>query len=527
MERTAMTKLTAEELKGYTKEDMIALVMQMQEALAVSNAKQFGRKSETMECLGQVSLFNETEMYADASVPEATAKKAHGKKKASKQKENVSRLPLRVQNHELPEEELVSVFGENGWKRLPDKVYLKVEYLPARQECVEHHIAIYAGIRKEDRQKTVVQTPHPVEVIEKSLATSSLIACIMNMKYVNAIPLYRMEQEFARNDLVISRANMANWMIYSTEHYFSLMYDLLKSILCKQHVVQADETTCNVVRDDRPAGTKSYMHVYRTNEFQKGRQIVLYKYSPGRGHKVAAEFLEDFHGYLETDAFSGYKALEKEQTQITAAFCWAHARRDFSDALKAVGAKSGVAIPQEGSVAAQALAKIAEIYHLEGLLKDFSPEERLRRRQKEIAPLVEAYFAWVKEQNPLQIGSKKTCDGLAYSLNQEKQLKMFLCDGEIPIDNSASERAIRPFTVGRKNWMMLNTPRGAQSSATLYSIAETAKANNLKPYEYFRFLLDEIAEHLYGREHDPNDRAFLNDLLPWSDKLPDVCKKKI
>lgn len=162
------------------------------------------------------------------------------------------------------------------------------------------------------------------------------------------------------------------------------MYDLLKSILCKQHVVQADETTCNVVRDDRPAGTKSYMHVYRTNAFQKGRQIVLYKYSPGRGHKVAAEFLENFHGYLETDAFSGYKALEKEQTQITAAFCWAHARRDFSDALKAVGAKSGVAIPQEGSVAAQALAKIAEIYHLEGLLKDFSPEERLRRRQKEI-----------------------------------------------------------------------------------------------------------------------------------------------
>ena len=127
----------------------------------------------------------------------------------------------------------------------------------------------------------------------------------------------------------------------------------------------------------------------------------------------------------------------------------------------------------------------------------------------------------------MQIGSKKTCDGLAYSLNQEKQLRMFLRDGEIPIDNSASERAIRHFTVGRKNWMMLNTPRGAQSSAILYSIAETAKANNLKPYEYFRFLLDEIAEHLYGREHDPNDRAFLNDLLPWSDKLPDICKKKI
>lgn len=526
MEKTGMTKLTVDQLKSYSKEDMIALVMQMQEALAVSKAKQFGRKSETMECLGQVSLFNEVELYADVSAPEATVKKPHGKKKTGKQKENVSRLPVDVQNHELSEEELISVYGENGWQRLPDKVYLKVEYLPSQQKCVEHHIAVYAGVRKEDQQKIVMQAPHPVEVIEKSLATASLIACIMNMKYVNAIPLYRIEQEFARNDLFISRANMANWMIYSTDHYFGLVYDLLKDILCKQHVVQADETTCTVVRDDRPAGTKSYMHVYRTNEFQKDRQIVLYKYSPGRGHNVAAEFLKGFEGYLETDAFSGYKALEKEQAQITAAFCWAHARRDFADALKAAGVNNQTSVPQEESVAAQALVKIAEIYHLEGALKDLSPEERLRHRQEEIAPLVEAYFTWVKAQNPMLIGSKRTRDGLAYSLNQEKQLRMFLQDGEIPIDNSASERAIRPFTVGRKNWMMLNTPKGAQSSAILYSIAETAKANNLKPYEYFRFLLDEIPQHLYGRKYDPNDRVFLIDLLPWSDKLPDICKKK-
>lgn len=179
-----------------------------------------------------------------------------------------------------------------------------------------------------------------------------------------------------------------------------------------------------------------------------------------------------FHGYLETDAFSGYKALEKEQTQITAAFCWAHARRDFSDALKAVGTKSGVAIPQEGSVAAQALSKIAEIYHLEGLLKDLSPEERLRRRQQEIAPLVEAYLTWAKAQDPLQIVSKKTRDGLAYSLNQEKQLRMFLQDGEIPVDNSASERAIPPLYSLAKE---LDEAQHAQRStirAILYSIAE-------------------------------------------------------
>ena len=188
---------------------MITLVMQMQEALAVSNAKQFGRKSETMECLGQVSLFNEAEMYADASVPEAAAKKAHGKKKAGKQKENVSRLPLRVQNHELPEEELVSVFGENGWKRLPDKVYLKVEYLPARQECVEHHIAIYAGIRKEDRQKTVVQAPHPVEVIEKSLATLNCTPFVRQYDILsNKWGVLLCQKEYQTNDI---RQNSKNW----------------------------------------------------------------------------------------------------------------------------------------------------------------------------------------------------------------------------------------------------------------------------------------------------------------------------
>mgnify|MGYP005964353339 CR=1 FL=1 len=509
-----MTKLTAEELKGYTKEDMIALVMQMQEALAVSNAKQFGRKSETMECLGQVSLFNETEMYADASVPEATAKKAHGKKKAGKQKENVSRLPLRVQNHELPEEELVSVFGENGWKRLPDKVYLKVEYLPARQECVEHHIALYAGIRKEDRQKTVVQTPHPVEVIEKSLATSSLIACIMNMKYVNAIPLYRMEQEFARNDLVISRANMANWMIRLGEEYLSVLYDHLHSLLYGYHVIQADETPVLVNRDGRSAGSKSYMWVYRSGHMYPEKQIILYEYQRTRNASHPREFLKDYSGICVTDGYQVYHTLEKEREDLIIAGCWVHARRRFDEALAVVPKES-----RKESASFLIIKQIQAIYREEGKLKELSSKERLVQRQVVVKPLVDALFVYLK-QHESEVGTEKLRAAFTYALNQEKYLRVFLTDGDVPMDNNASERAIRGFCVGKKNWQMIDTINGAKSSAIIYSIAETAKANNLKPYEYFEYLLTEIPKHM-----DDTDRSFLNDLVPWSEKLPENIRK--
>ena len=526
-----MKRYTASELKQLSKEDMISLVMQLQkqnaffeERLAASNAARFGRKTETLEALGQLNLFNEVETAADEKAAEpAIISKASGKKQKGKRKQDLSKLPRTVVSHELSDAELTEVFGTNKWTRLADEVYCKVEYHPAWQEVLEHHVAVYAGKKNNSDERTVVRAKHSVDLIEKSIATPSLVAAVMNAKYVNAMPLYRIEQEFQRQDLNISRQNMANWVILSTDRCLSKMYDLLHKKLCGQHVIQADETTVKVVRDGRSAQSNSYMHVFRTGEFQTENPIILYKYAPNRGHQVAAAFLTDFSGFMESDAFSGYKTLERENSRIRACFCWAHARRDFANAIKAL--KPEEKALARGSVAETALEKIAEIYRLENELKTLTPKERLCRRQKDIAPLVEDYFAWVKQESRKPVLSEYTTSGLRYSLNQEQQLRMFLTDGEIPIDNSATERAIRPFTVGRANWHLIDTPKGAEASAIVYSIVETAKANHLKPYEYLEFLLQQISTHLYSGNYNPEDDTYLEKLLPWAQEIPQRCRK--
>ena len=211
----------------------------------------------------------------------------------------------------------------------------------------------------------------------------------------------------------------------------------------------------------------------------------------------------------------------RELEGLENANCWAHARRDFADALKAIGKGNQKAI--KSSIAYKALLRIGTIYDLENALKDLSPAERLKERQASIRPLVEEYFAWVKEtlnSNTL-LPKGKTAEGLQYSINQEEYLRVFLTDGEIPIDNSASERALRNFTIGRKNWMTINTIRGAEASAVIYSITETARANKLNVYYYIRYLLTEIPKLL-----DKNgniEQSQLEQLAPWSKNLPVDC----
>lgn len=319
--------------------------------------------------------------------------------------------------------------------------------------------------------------------------------------------------------MILSRATMANWVIRCAERYLSLVYDRLRIELCKRHVLQADETTCQVTKDGRSSDTKSYMFVYRTSEHCPERPVILYQYAMTRSRSNVQRFLKGFSGILESDAFSGYKALDKEKPEIQAAFCWAHARRDYADALKALKDEDKEYASE--TVAHKALVQIAAIYKAEAALKDKSAADRYLGRQKDVKPLVEAYFAWVREQEPETIVSTHTREGLKYSLNQEKYLKVFLDNGEVPIDNSATERAIRPFTIGRANWHLIDTIHGAQASAIIYSLVETAKANGLKIYEYLKHLLTEIPKHM-----DETSLTFLEDLLPWSENLPEECRKK-
>ena len=544
-----MKQLSSSELNNMSKEDLAAMVLQMQqlhqqlqqqqkqmelqqkqmeqqihtlnEKIAIMNARHFGRSTEKLETLpGQMNIFNETEVAAAEAIAEPAIEQVvvRRKKKKGQRKEDLSRLPKRIENHELTKEQLKAIFGENGWKRLPDEVYSRVEYQPAVKEVVEHHVAVYAA-RKNDVD-TIVRADRPVDLLRNSIATPSLVAAIMNAKYTNAIPLYRIAQDFEQNDMILGRATMANWVIRCSERYLSLVYDRLQKHLCAQKIIQADETTCQVTKDGRPSDAKSYMFVYRTSEHCKEKPVILYQYGKTRSKSNIQKFLTGFSGTLVSDAFSGYKSLDRNDENIHSAFCWAHARRDYADALKALkGEDKNYA---HETVAHKALVQIAAIYKAEEALKDLTAEERYSRRQREVKPLVEAYFAWVHEQDPATILSQKTRDGLNYSINQEKYLKVFLEDGNIPIDNSATERAIRPFTIGRANWHIIDTIHGAEASAVIYSLVETAKANNLKIYEYLKHLLTEIPKHI-----DDTSMDFLEDLLPWSEKLPEECHKKI
>ena len=527
-----MTMYTKEQLNDCTKEGLVDIVLDMQnrfsvieERIAAMNVNTYGRKTEKVLSAdpNQLNFLNEMEAiedgieYADGSEAEPeTEEITYSRKKAKgKRKLDLEGLPKVIENHEIPEEELVAKFGENGWKRLPDQVYSKLEVKPAQFTVIEHHIAVYAS-KKTDK---IIKAKHPVELLNNSIATSSLVSGVMNGKFANAMPFYRIEKEFATYGAPVSRQDMAHWVIKCCEVYLNLVYDRMHEILKKEHVIQADETPAYVTKDGKEAGSKSYMWVFRTGEYSKEKPIILYKWANGRATDHPSEFLKGYKGYLECDGYSGYKRLDTIYDDINICCCWAHARRRFSDAVKAYGLKSpGV----QDTLAYRALEKIGTIYHLDEKFNNLSPEERLKRRQTTITRRVDAFFAWAKEHQNDTGKQDLTYKGFSYCINQEKYLRKFLEDGEIPLDNSATERAIRPFTVSRKTWKLIDTPSGADASATMYSIVETAKANNIKVYDYLKLLLDEIPKHMDGKDTD-----FLDELMPWSETVKARCQKKI
>ena len=535
-------KYTEEQLNSVDKSFLIQLLLQQQEQLEAitkelhaSNEKmqflmeqvilgkqnRFGRSSEKMEdtsqiCFrevdGTIVFFNEAEAVCDLNAAEPEdleLKSLKQPKRKGKKESDLSGLTVRRIDHYLSEEELEIEFGVNGWKQLPDAISKKYHFVPARVEVEEHHIGVYAS--KTDEH--MVKADHPKALLHGSLVSPSLGAAIINGKYVNAVPLYRLEQEFQRYGLQITRQNMANWCIRLAEEYLSILYDHLHEELYFYHVIQADETPVLVNHDGRGAGSKSWMWVYRSGHLYQDRQIVLYEYQQTRNASHPREFLKGYDGICVTDGYQVYHTLEKELEELTIAGCWVHCRRRFDEALKLIPKPS-----QKESDAFLLMKQIQAIYREEGKLNNLSSDERLKQRQAVIKPLVDAFFAYLKTINVSK--KDKFGDAVRYALNQEKYLRVFLTDGDVPIDNNASERAIRGFCIGKKNWQMIDTIHGAKSSAIIYSIVETAKANNLKPFDYVQHLLEEIPKHMNDK-----DCSFLEDLLPWSEKLPAGIRK--
>ncbi len=280
----------------------------------------------------------------------------------------------------------------------------------------------------------------------------------MNAKYVNAIPLYRLEQEFARNDVHLSRQNMANWTILCAERYLSLLWDRLHKEMLHCSVIQADETPVLVNKDGRKAGSKSYMWVYRTGKSCGSSPVVLYEYQKTRNTSHPREFLKDYKGTCVTDGYQVYHLLEKEREDLEIAGCWSHARRRFADVVKSLNKDKA-----KDTLAYQALKQTSAIFKLEELLVGLSPEERVVRRQLSTKPLVDAFFEWVQTNQPKVPPKSVTGKGFTYCLNQEKYLRVFLSNGLVPADNNAAEQAIRSFCIGKRNWHLIDTIHGARA----------------------------------------------------------------
>lgn len=544
-------KLTPEQLNSLPKETLIEMTLSMQEQLQQMNAKldslteqiivannyRFGRHTEKLSQIsGQGSFdadgevfFNDTEAINDAcpdpeepTVESVTRKRAPRPK--GKKETDLEGLPVVVlPTNDVSEEERIKAFGSlDNCRRMDDVVYKRLIYIPAGWKVEETHVAVYCS-RKGERKFLKGETPS--YLLRGSLVSASLESAIINARFANALPYRRIEKEFEQNGISISEQNMAYWTIKCADKYLSRLTAYMRKLLCRSHVLQADETTVEVSKDGRKAGSKSYMWVYRTGKFDAEHPIVLYDYQKTRNHTHPLDFLEGFNGYLVCDGFSGYKTLGRKAEGIKIAECWAHARRKFTDAVKASSK-----MPARATAANDALQMIAAVYHAEGKLKDMSPEDRLRKRKIKVRPLVNSFFTWVHTtmdsiNNGKILVSDDTLDGLKYCINQEEYLRTFLKNGEVPIDNNNTEATIRGFTTGRKNWMMIDTISGARASAVIYGLVETARANNLHIYRYFEYLLTELPK-LKEFNTEEEEAAAMERLLPWSSDLPEICHKQ-
>lgn len=509
-------------------EELLQRIASLDEKVAVLTQQLFGRKTERKkEIIDDAQIrfhfgeddplaLNEAEVLVENGMPEEPAMETvviRRKKRKGKREQDLRYVEVQEITHELPEYRLQNLFP-NGYDRLPDEIYSELEYVPAKFVRNEHHIAVYAGKRGEG----VVRADRPERLLSNSILTPGLAAAIFNSKYVNAIPLNRLAEEFARQDVNISRQVMAGWMIKLTERYLTPVYRSMKRKLLEGLLIHCDETPFDVIRDGKGPNSKNYMWVYHSYERYGTAPVFIYEYQPTRNARAPREFLKDYTGILVTDGYQVYHTIAGERPDdLIVAGCWEHAKRKFADLVKSIGRKKA-----GGTLAGEAVHRIAAIYHVDNMRKEASDEERHKHRQESVKPLVDAYFAWLKSLNTsIMDKSGPLYRAIQYSLNQEPYLRRFLDNPIIPLDNNDAERSIRKFCVGKHNWHVIATPKGAESSAILYSIAETARANGLKPFEYFQYLLEQILDHL-----DDPPSEYLDGLMPWSERLPEICRKK-
>lgn len=512
---------------------LVSQIEDLKQQLAILINQRFGKKSERFSQIpGQLTLnfddptaFNEVEVITENGLvdeplmDEVVPEQIRRKRPKGKRTVDLSGIDVEVVNHYLSEEEL-SEKMPGGWHSLKDEVYKELERIPASYKVIEHHIGVYAG--NGDASK-IIRGESPKRLLSHSLLTPSLAASVFTAKYINALPLNRISEAYGYDGINISRQVMARWMIKLNDYYLKQYREIMIEGLKESPLVHCDESPF-VMSGEKNATdpqSKDYMWVYHSPGVEGSKKIYLYDYDNGsRSTEVIRNFLGDYTGIIVSDGYASYHTLARKNDNLTVAGCWVHCKRKYTDIVKTV-AKNGKASPAQ-KVAQEAVKRITAIFHADNLCKGKTQQEILDNRQQSVKPLVDAYFAWVKDtyENKV-IASTNLKNALKYSINQENYLRVFLENPIVPMSNNDAERSIKKFCVGKHSWHIIDSKNGARASAMYYSIAESAKANDLNPYEYFKYLMEQLKE--YPRNNVPKEK--LMELMPWSDSLPDCCRK--
>ena len=486
------------------------------EALRLSRQKRFGASSErsSEDVMDQLSLlFNEAEAYADKAAEADDGSVTVAAHKRHKKHEYTlnhlpENVPVEVVEHRLPEEELTCPECGGTMAEIGKEVRRRLKLEPAKLTVVEDWYYAYAcrKCEQEGIETPVVKAAREPNFIPGSFATPEAVAHIATQKFVMGSPLYRQEQELNRQGVPLKRQTMSNWLVWASEHLLAPVYDQLHKELLTRDVLHADETTLQVLQEPgKTPQSKSYMWLYRTSG-DTDRPIVLYEYQPDRKGERPKEFLTGFRGYLHTDGYSGYHDLPED---ITVVGCWAHARRNFDEAMKSLPKGK-----QSGSSAATGLAYLTKLFREEEKLAELPPEKRYEQRLELEKPVLDALYAWAETRQ----AAPKSALGKAlnYLKDQQPYLMAYLKNGRLELSNNRAERSIKPFVIDRKNFLFANTPSGARSSAVIFSLIETAKENGLDPYRYLSWLMSCEA----GADLSQPD--YVRSLLPWN--APSKCR---
>jgi len=498
-----------------TVESQKVRIDRLMDILAKFQKTTFGQSSEKSkyvlgEDANQMALFNEAEAESKSKAPEPTkVSVSEYSRKAKRTKEELAAdVPVVEIVCDLDQEQL-ECQECGGQMRVLGKETAReeLEIIPAQIRLLRYirYSYVCQSCEQETGEATIVKAPTPAPVIKRSLASASTVAHVMYQKYVNGMPLYRQEKDWANQGIVLSRATLANWIIRSANDWLLPLWETTKAHLLKQAVVHADETVIQVLKEEgKKPSSESRMWLYCSGN-TVNQPVVLYEYQPTRSGEHARRFLEGFHGYLQTDGYSGYDKVR----DVTRCGCWAHLRRKYQDAMP-----KGVAI---GSTAAVGFEYCNQLFAIEKDLEQLTSAERKIQRQERSKPVLEAYWSWVNTVNVLK--GSKLAEAITYSVNQRTSLGTFLEDGQIALSNNRAENAIRPFVIGRKGWLFADTTKGAKASAVVYSIVETAKANKLNVFMYLVHILSTMP----GADFK-TDPSILEEFMPWSEKLPDYCR---